>query len=301
MFLKPKEKEQEESYTKINYLEKEVDYTQRELETIRMGYHFLEHQFQEKEGQLKEKEQYLKDQIKLRNDEVAKLIDMKDEFLRNIPHESNSPLVGVISLSDALYDMYEKLDKGMVKSVIKQIVNSSDRLKTYVNSIVDLSTLSKGDYKLNKEEVNLGLLAKERVVLYKKIFPDDTEKQEFKFEIEDNVIANCDKYYITQTIDNFLSNATAYGKGKPVTIIVKNHDEKTVEFSIIDNGIGIPKMELYRIFAKFEVSSRTRTPAGGRGIGLALCKSCIEAHKGYIGVTSNSEEGTRFYFTIPKK
>jgi Na+/proline symporter/signal transduction histidine kinase len=300
IFFKPKEELEKKKDKTIDSLKEEIDYARRELENISQGYSILEEQFQKQEGNLKEKEQYLKDQLRLRNDEVARLIDMKDEFLRNIMHESNTPMVGVITLSDVLYDCYDQLDSSTIKDTIKQIINSSDRLKTYVDNIVDLSKLSKGEEKLNKEEVDLGLLAKERTFLYKKIFSDDAAKQEFRFEIEANVIANCDKYYITQAMDNLISNAVQYGKNRPVRIVVKNYDEETVEFSIIDRGIGIPKIDLYRIFSKFEVSSRTRTQAGGRGVGLALCKSCIEAHNGEIFATSSREDGTKFTFIIPK-
>ena len=221
LFLKPKEQEEEKKTLKINYLEKEVDYTQRELENIKQGFDFLEKQLKTKTGGLKKKELYLKDQVKIRNAEISKLIDMKDEFLRNITHESNTPMTGIISMCDVLYSCYDKLDSKNIKRTIKDIVNSGDRLKSYVNSIVDLSKISSKSYKLNKEKVNLTELVQERASLYKKIFPDETEKQEFTFKIEDDCIVNCDKYYITQTIDSLISNAVNYGRGKPITVLVK--------------------------------------------------------------------------------
>ena len=87
-------------------------------------------------------------------------------------------------MCDVLYSCYDKLDSENIKRTIKDIVNSGDRLKSYVNSIVDLSKISSKNYKLNKEKVNLTELVQERASLYKKIFPDETEKQEFIFKIE---------------------------------------------------------------------------------------------------------------------
>jgi len=300
VFFKPKQEEEKKKTLKINYLEKEVDYTQRELENIKQGFDFLEKQLKTKTGGLKEKERYLKDQVKIRNAEISKLIDMKDEFLRNITHESNTPMTGIISMCDVLYSCYDKLDSENIKRTIKDIVNSGDRLKSYVNSIVDLSKISSKSYKLNKEKVNLTELVHERASLYKKIFPDEAEKQEFIFKIEDDCIVNCDKYYITQTIDNLISNAVNYGRGKPITILVRKEKDSSVSVSIKDQGIGISKLELVSIFEKFSVSSRTKTPAGGRGVGLALCKSVIEEHDGIISATSEGYSST-FTFTLPNK
>ncbi len=279
-------------------MEKEVDYTRRELENVVQGLEFLENRFQDREGKLKTKEIYLKDQLKLRNIEISKLKDLKDEFIRNLPHETNTPMTGILSLSEVLYSCYDSLDEKIVKQSIKDIVSSSDRLKSFVSNIADLSKLSALTYELNKKKVDLSELVRERPVLYKKIFADDA-RQEFIFKVEDNIIVHCDEYYITQAIDSLISNAVKYGEGKPITInLTKTVDDK-VQFKITDKGIGIPEDELYSIFNKFTVSSKTRTPAGGRGIGLALCEKIIKVHNGEIWAESKGSTGSAFYFVIP--
>ena len=219
--------------------------------------------------------------------------------MSNVLHESNTPLTGVLSLCDVLYSYYDKLDGDTIKRSIKDIVNSGDRLKTYVNSIADLSKLSALDYELKKKQVNLSNLVRERPVLYKKIFPDEVEKQEFNFEVEDDIIVNCDEYYITQAIDNLISNAAKYGDGNPVTIKLFRTDDDKVQFEIIDQGIGIPEDELISIFDKFTVSSKTRTPAGGRGIGLALCEKIMKTHSGNIWAESDGNKGSIFRLLLP--
>ncbi|MFK7968274.1 MAG: sensor histidine kinase [Rickettsiaceae bacterium] len=154
-------------------------------------------------------------------------------------------------------------------------------------------------YELNKEKVNLSKLIKERTFLYKKVFSDDAQKQEFKFKIEKDIITECDEYYITQAIDNLISNAVKYGKGNPVTIKLITTKDNEVQFKIIDSGIGIPENELISIFDKFTVSSKTKTPAEGRGIGLTLCEKIIKVHNGRIWAEQNSDKGTTFTFTLP--
>ena len=305
MFLKPKQQYLEETEERAEYFEKETDslkkeieYSKREFDNFSQGLKTLEEQFEGKEGVLKEKEMYLKDQLKIRNIEISKLKDVKDEFIRNVMHESNTPLTGILSLCDILHSYYDKLDKKNIKQSIKDIVNSGDRLKTYVNNIADLSKLSSLSYELNKEKINLSKLIKERTVLYKKIFVDDTKKQKFKFEIEKDIITECDEYYITQAIDNLISNAVKYGEGNPITInLIKNKDNE-VQFKIIDSGVGIPENELISIFDKFTVSSKTKSSAEGRGIGLALCEKIIKVHNGRIWAKQNPDKGVTFVFTL---
>ncbi len=297
-FLKDQQYQQEETEKKVVYLEKEADFAKRELENVVQGLDFLENQFNDKEGKLKAKEIYLKDQLKLRNIEISKLRDLKDEFIRNIPHETNTPMTGILSLSEVLYSCYDSLDEKLVKQSIKDIVSSSDRLKSFVSNIADLSKLSALTYELNKTKVDLSELARERPVLYKKIFADDA-RQEFIFKVEDNIIVHCDEYYITQAIDNLISNAVKYGESQPITISLTKTVDNKVQFKISDQGIGIPQDELIGIFNKFTVSSKTRTPAGGRGVGLALCEKVISVHGGSVEATSDGKKGSEFSFVLP--
>ena len=305
MFLKPKQEyieatEQEAKHLKheVKGLEREVGHARGELENVVQGLDFLENQFKDKEGKLKSKEIYLKDQLKLRNIEISKLKDLKDEFIRNIPHEANTPMTGILSLSEVLYSCYDSLDEKIVKQSIKDIVSSSDRLKSFVSNIADLSKLSALTYELNKTEVDLSVLVRERPMLYKKIFADD-DRQEFIFKVEDKLMVQCDEYYITQAIDNLISNSVKYGEGKPITISLTKTVDNKVQFSISDQGIGIPQDELISIFHKFTTSSKTQTPAGGRGVGLALCEKVISVHGGNVEAKSDGKKGSSFSFVLP--
>ena len=153
-------------------------------------------------------------------------------------------------------------------------------------------------YELNKKPINLSKLVRERTMLYKKIFSDETPT-EFKLNIPDGIVASCDKYYMIQVIDNLISNAAIYGKGKPITINLGEVPGNNVRFEIIDQGIGIPQDELISIFNTFTVSSKTKTPAGGRGVGLALIEKIIKLHDGKIWAESDNYSGSSFYFTVP--
>ena len=96
----------------------------------------------------------------------------------------------------------------------------------------------------------------------------------------------------------FIVNAIQYCKQGTITIELKPEQNHTIVFSVKDEGIGIPKDELFEVFEPFTVSSNTKTPAGGRGIGLALSKKVIEAHNGQIWAKQNQDKGVTVAFTL---
>jgi signal transduction histidine kinase len=117
--------------------------------------------------------------------------------------------------------------------------------------------------------------------------------------VDQDLMVECNKHYITQLLDNLISNADKYGKNSLIEISLRRMNSIMVEFKITDHGIGIPKKELSDVFKSFTTSSKTKTPAGGRGLGLALCQKVIDAHQGKILAESDSENGTTFLFVIP--
>ena len=232
-----------------------------------------------------------------RDEEITKLQDMKNEFLRNLPHEINTPVTGITSMAQGLHAAYDKLTKKQILSYLDDIAKSSVRFDSVTRNITDLSKLSSLTYELNKSDVNLSDLVYGRLALCKELYLEDKEL-EFITNIEDNIIANIDKYYIQQTLDNLIINSITYSSEGVVTIILKKTGQK-IEFSIKDDGIGIPQEELRDIFGAFVVSSRTRSPAEGRGIGLALCHKVINVHGGGITAESDGQKGATFTFILP--
>ncbi|MGI4775941.1 MAG: sensor histidine kinase, partial [Janthinobacterium lividum] len=102
-----------------------------------------------------------------------------------------------------------------------------------------------------------------------------------------------------KTLDNLIINAIVYCKAGNIKINLNNGANKEISFIIEDEGIGIPTADLYDIFGAFIVSSKTRTPAGGRGAGLALCKKVIEMHDGSIVAESDGNKGALFKLNLP--
>ena len=254
---------------------------------------------QQMEELTEHKAYHLGEQIHDRDEELEKLIAVKNEFLRNLEHEAHTPIVGITSMGQILFESYDKLTDNQRRKGLEEIAKSSERLSSLVNNMIDLSKLLSLNYTLDKKEVDLSELVYDRLDYCKKLYLNGKELQFFT-KIEDNIKVNCDEHYIKSTLDNLIINAIQYSKEGNITLeLDKNSDSTAIDFSIRDEGIAIPQAELYDIFFSFIVSSRTKTPAGGRGIGLALCKKAITTHGGEIWAESDGAKGSTFKFTLP--
>lgn len=242
------------------------------------------------------KNSHLGKRIYYRDQELQKLLDLKYEFLRNINHEIYTPMTSITSLGEILWEKYDQLSDRQRKQAAEVIVKSSRRLNSLMSNILDFSKLSSLTYELNKQPVNLSELIDKRVNICKKLYQNNKELI-FIINAEENIIINCDEYYFGQTLDNLIINSITYTNKGNITINLKKTSLE-VRFSIIDDGIGVPTKELQDIFGVFVVSSQTRTPAGGRGVGLALCKKVIEVHGGKIWAENNKDNKTMIIFTI---
>ena len=246
-----------------------------------------------------EKAEHLASTMDYKDGELHKALKLKNEFIRNVTHEYHAPMTGVIDTAEALLSGYQFLDDERKIKAIETIYQSAVRLESFDANIKDLARLSSNEAELIINRVNLSDLVNQRLEVCRKLYVDNAKQTSYSFitNIEDNVLIDCDEYYVTQTLDNLIINALTYCKQGNIKIelIKKNNN---VSFSITDEGIGIPKEEIYDIFGEFTVSSKTRTPAGGRGVGLALCKKVLEMHKGII--KADSKEGkTTFTFSLP--
>ena len=256
---------------------------------------------QEQYNLIEEKSDYLEHKADDQKKELIKLQELKNEFLRNLEHEMRTPITGITSLGQVLWDNYDKFNEEQRRNATRAIAKSSERLTSLVNNLIDLSKLESLHYKLNKLEVNLSELVLKRLEICQKLYVDEKNRDNLNFdlEIEEKLSVVCDENYIARTIDNIIINAIQYCPSGQITIKLYKNQGEEVEFSVKDEGIGIPKEELSDVFGAFVVSSKTKTPAGGRGIGLALCKKVIKAHNGQIWAKQNPDKGTTFAFTLP--
>jgi len=163
--------------------------------------------------------------------------------------------------------------------------------------MLDLATLDVKKVDLQKKTINFSELVEDRVKTCRKIYLQE-KKINFELTIDPEVMLVVDPNYIRQTVDNLVINAITFSETGLIKVIVTKQGKEVI-FIIHDQGKGIPTLELSDIFTPFKMGSNSESKAEGRGIGLALCKSAVEAHGGYIKAESDGKFGATFRFALP--
>lgn len=230
---------------------------------------------------------------------------VKSEFLANISHELRTPLHGILSYSWLGCQKIEKLGYEKAMSFFKKIEKSGNRLLTLVNDLMDLSQFETGSASLEMRLINIESIAQQIVANFQHQLK---EKKLICKIIPSDVSTNLavDEKAINTVVSKILLNAITFSpEDKQITIqFSKVHLEmdkvlKTMlQVTISDQGPGIPEDELEYIFDKFTQSSRTKTGAGGIGLGLAICNEFIKNHQGKMWA-KNTDEGAAIHFAIP--
>ncbi|PCJ25371.1 MAG: hypothetical protein COA94_06420 [Rickettsiales bacterium] len=228
--------------------------------------------------------------------EIERLGGTAQRIINNLNHELRLPVGNVVNFAEMLHDGLGKFSQDQLKEISKEVYQNSSRLSSMILNMLDLATLSAKKIELNKKEIDFSRMVTERVHACRNIYAGD-KPLEFKLEIQPGIIAVVDENYLRQTIDNLLINAINFSEKGVITTIL-SRKKNLVSLVIQDQGLGIPKSEIYDIFTPFKMGSNMETKAEGRGIGLALCKAAINAHGGEINAESQ-EVGTLFKVTLP--
>ncbi len=233
-----------------------------------------------------------------RETEVNKL---KNTFISNVSHELRTPVTVLRTYIDTLCNNGDDFDDATKKEFIQTIDTEAKRLHSMVNDILDFSRLESGNVKLRKEYANITELIKQNINSIQILADEKNIKIEYKQQGEiPNIPLNIES--MDRVIRNLLSNAIKYSlDGKNIEVSVKNsEDNQYVEFSVKDNGIGIAKEHLEKIFDRFyRVENATHT-IKGTGLGLHLVKMTVEKHHhGKITVESKENEGSVFTVCLP--
>lgn len=229
--------------------------------------------------------------------EQEKIEDERREFVANVSHELRTPLTTMRSYLEALADGAWK-DESLAPSFLSVTQNETERMIRLVNDLLQLSKMDSKDYNLSKGWVN-----------FTKFFNHIIDR--FEMTIEEHITFNrdipsrslfvdIDEDKITQVLYNIISNAIKYSpEGGQITFRVKEERERIL-ISISDQGVGIPKNNLHKIFERFYRVDKARARnLGGTGLGLAIAKEMVVAHEGKIWAESREGKGTTIFFTLP--
>lgn len=225
----------------------------------------------------------------------------KSAFLATMSHEIRTPLNGIIGLAD-LGLMDEALLTNQRERLL-DIKTSGESLLEIINEILDISKIEADKLELEEIEFSIREVLEKIVnLLSVKVFQ---EKLEFVCEISPNLpdILIGDPLRIRQILINLISNAVKFTEEGTVGIHVKmlDHIEEqvSIEFSVEDTGIGIPKDKIGRLFQSYQqVDTSTTRTHGGTGLGLTISQKLVNLMGGVIKVESNLGEGSKFYFRL---
>ena len=221
-------------------------------------------------------------------------------FVSNVSHELRTPLTSVKSYLEALDEgaLYDPV----APDFIKVSLDETNRMMRMVTDLLHLSRIDNTTSQLDVELINFTAFITFILNRFDKMRSQDDDK---KYELVrdypiNSVWIEIDTDKMTQVIDNILNNAIKYSPdGGKITVSMKTTDDQMI-LSIKDQGLGIPKQDLPKIFDRFYRVDRARSRAqGGTGLGLAIAKEIIKQHNGFIWAKSEYGKGSTFTIVLP--
>ncbi len=231
-----------------------------------------------------------------------KLTDMKNDFINNMTHEFKTPISSISLAAQMLNDQSVRKSPAMLQQISTVITDETKRLRFQVEKVLQMSMFDRQKATLRLEDVDANAAIFNIVNTFK------LKVEKYGGTISANLdamdaIVNVDEMHFTNVIFNLLDNAVKYrSEERPMSLVVTSRDldEERLEITIADNGIGIRRDDLKKVFEKFyRVSTGNRHDVKGFGLGLAYVKKMIDELGGTITVESEFNVGTKFIIILP--
>ena len=220
------------------------------------------------------------------------------EFVSTVSHELRTPLTTMNSYIEALEEGVLE-DKELAPQFIDTIHKETTRMIRMVNELMQLGKMDIKEEHYEKEFIDINKMLEQITDRFALTHP---EKNFIKHIPKSPIFIEGDQDKLTQVFDNIVNNAIKYSpNGKNITIRVRqNYHHNRVSISIKDEGVGIPLVHIDKIFNRFyRVDKSRQRSMGGTGLGLALAKTIVEAHKGRIWAQSREGYGSIIFVTLP--
>ncbi len=235
------------------------------------------------------------------NAELSRAARLKDEFLANMSHELRTPLNAILGMSEALQEqIYGPMNDQELKT-LKTIEDSGHHLLELINDVLDLSKISVGKLILDRREISINSLCEGSLRLVKQTAMKKKIKINYNSNCEGKIIYT-DERRLKQILINLLSNAIKFtDEKKEIGLDVYwDEDDKKIDFTIWDEGIGISEAELPNLFKPFiQLDSSLSRKHEGTGLGLSLVEKLAKMQCGSVSLESFPGSGSKFTVSLP--
>jgi len=233
-------------------------------------------------------------------EKLAESMKLKQQFISTVSHELRTPLTAIREgLNIVLEGVAGKL-KDRQREFLQLSKRNVDRLSALINDVLDFQKLESGRMNFNFTSANLAETIKDSAETMKLMAK--SHNVELAVKIDSQVgMAVYDANKIIQVLNNLLSNAIKFTPAEGKVMISANVINDTVAITVADNGMGIPKEDLPKIFERFYRVQRPGKEIPGTGLGLPIVAQIIDKHAGTISVESELTKGTSFTITLPLK
>lgn len=224
----------------------------------------------------------------------------KDKFFSIIAHDLKSPFQGFLGITKMMADDVNSFTLNDIVSVSKNLNIAATNLYKLLENLLEWAQMQKGTITFDPKECLLSDIIKPNV---EAITPRAVQKKiSIINSIKNGLKVYADERMLNTVLRNLISNAVKFTRADgAVAVSAKNLNKKFIQISITDNGVGIKEKELAKLFKVGEKVGTTGTDGErSTGLGLILCKEFVEKNGGTIWVTSRPDEGSSFFFTLPK-
>jgi PAS domain S-box-containing protein len=239
----------------------------------------------------------------LYEDEKAARAELEEEskargmFIDILAHELRTPLTPMLSSCDTLKEVLKGTADETSNQLLGIIYRSVQSMSERLEELLEVARYARGVFSLNTETVNLTEFLNDVISRFRPV-PGDSGYQLITHIPESMSPGIIDRLRIEQVISNLLSNAVKYSPEESTIEFSANIEDSNLRIDVKDEGSGIPPAERKNLFKPYHRVTRDRIKPG-LGLGLAVCKQIVDAHKGQIWIENRSRKGSTFSFSIP--
>jgi PAS domain S-box-containing protein len=233
------------------------------------------------------------------SEELKEINATKDKFFSIIAHDLKSPFHGLLGLIRMMAEDYESLTEQEIKQYLHVIRESSESTYKLIENLLEWSQIETGKIKYNPTLQNMFIIVEDTRTLLNQV--SKLKNITVRNKLGHHSFVWGDDAMLQSLIQNLISNAIKFTPSGGSIVVTENQFENTIEYSIIDSGVGIKEEDLPKLF-RVDVSFTTKgtQQEKGTGLGLVLCKEIIARHNGTIEVESKPGKGTKVTFSLQK-